>query len=108
VELLAIQVLVKVFQGLLNGQHLSTRHTIISLRLEQFFVEVGYKTFAAIWYLGQYTTYPHVAGVGVDDILLPLVAEISVQVPCTGSLSGFGRRSHFLWTIRKLASLQLV
>ena len=53
--------------GLHNRQQCSTGHSIVPLGLEQSFVEVGHKLFAAVLYLGQYSTNPQVAGVGVDQ-----------------------------------------
>jgi hypothetical protein len=84
VELLPIQVLVKMLQGLHNCQQLSTSHTVIPLGLGQSFAEAGYNPFAVILYLGQYTTNPHNAGVGVDDELLPWsrVAQHRCRAPC--------------------------
>ena len=69
VELLPIQVLVKMLQGFQNSQQLLTSYTIVPLGLEQGFTEVSYNPFATILHLRQHTPNPHVAGIGVDDKL---------------------------------------
>ena len=56
---MSMQLLVEIFQGLHNCQQLSTGHTVVPFSLGQRFAEVGHNPFAAILYLGQYSTNSH-------------------------------------------------
>jgi hypothetical protein len=60
--------------------------------------------FASVWYLGQYSSNPHVDGVGVNDELLPRsrVAQDSCRTQC---LSVNGERSLLLGTTQMSSSL---
>ena len=53
VELLSIQILLEMLQGLHNCQQLLTGHTVVPLGLGQSFAELDHNPFASVLYLGQ-------------------------------------------------------
>ena len=80
-----MQILVEMLQCLQNCQKLSMSHTVDPLGLGQSFAEVGHNPFAAVLYLGQYSTNPHFTSVGVDDELLPW-SPVAQERCCTHCL----------------------
>jgi hypothetical protein len=80
-----MQILVEMHQCLHNCQQLSTSHTVDPLGFGQSYAEVGHNSFAAVLYLGQYSTNPHITSVGVDDELLPW-SRVAQERCCTQCL----------------------
>ena len=59
-------------------------HTVVPLGLRQSFAEFGHNPFASVLYLGQYSSNPHIAGIGDADELLPWsqVAQDTCRSQC--------------------------
>jgi len=84
VKLLSVRILVEMFQSLHNCRQLSASHIAVCLGIGQSFAEVGHNPVAAVLYLGQNSTNSHIAGVGVEDELLPWsrVAQDRYRTQC--------------------------